>query len=128
MKFVPRTNEHKGALALTDLEFPKPIEPTDYRTTLRHDFPSHFEIPPRLDQASLIPDVPWLLYRRILGYNNYDLERRGGINKFLDDNMEIQNRAAACKMARFVSYDPMKRCYTDTKKYSDALLKICAKE
>ena len=109
-----RTLEYQKSLNLTDLIPLKPTEYIDYRSTFKHDFPSHF--PHAKPKIINIPDKPWLMYRRTLGYSNDDLERRPGIRKFLDDDMETHQCAAAIKMRNHLSYDPILNTYTDPTK------------
>ncbi|XP_061928106.1 uncharacterized protein LOC108004497 isoform X1 [Apis cerana] len=71
----------------------------DYRTTSG----SHYRLPyPMKPRALPLPPKPepWLLHRRTIGYSLEELERRKGINVFLDDNMELHREVADIKLKK----------------------------
>ncbi|XP_006618222.2 uncharacterized protein LOC102675651 [Apis dorsata] len=71
----------------------------DYQTTSG----SHYRLPYPMKPRALPPPPkpePWLLHRRTIGYSLEELERRKGINVFLDDNMELHRQVADIKLIK----------------------------
>ncbi|XP_003702370.2 uncharacterized protein LOC100881159 [Megachile rotundata] len=72
----------------------------DYRTTTEVHYRSPYPMKPRPLPPSP-PPVPWLLNRRTIGYSLEELEKRDGVNKFLDDNMDLHHQIAELKSRRY---------------------------
>ncbi|KAG7208858.1 hypothetical protein KM043_015043 [Ampulex compressa] len=87
-------------LKLTDVLLdPEETRCMDYRTTMERDYRLPYPIKPKPPPPPPPPE-PWLLNRRSIGYSLHDLEKREGINTFLDDNMQLHRKIADLKMRR----------------------------
>ncbi|CAK9818606.1 hypothetical protein ANTPLA_LOCUS9834 [Anthophora plagiata] len=76
----------------------------DYRTTTE----MHYRSPYPMKAKPLPPPPPpepWLLNRRTIGYSLEELEKRDGMHKFLDDNMELHRNIASLKAQRYKLQD-----------------------
>lgn len=70
---------------------------------------------------------PWLLHRRTIGYSLEELERRKGINVFLDDNMELHRQVADIKLKKhklhsFRDYSFPEYNYVDKKECTRSII------
>ncbi|KAG6804208.1 hypothetical protein HZU73_00129 [Apis mellifera caucasica] len=98
----------------------------DYRTTSG----SHYRLPyPMKPRALPLPPKPepWLLHRRTIGYSLEELERRKGINVFLDDNMELHRQVADIKLKKhklhsFRDYSFPEYNYVDKKECTRSII------
>ncbi|XP_029034299.2 uncharacterized protein LOC114871902 [Osmia bicornis bicornis] len=92
--------EEEKESTLTDLLYDsEEAKHMDYRTTQE----IHYRLPYPMKPRSLLPPPPpepWLLNRRTIGYSLEQLEKRDGVNTFLDDNMELHRKIADLKMRR----------------------------
>lgn len=72
----------------------------DYRTTTEVHYRSPYPMKPK-SLPPPPPPQPWLLNRRTIGYSLEELEKRDGMNKFLDDNMQLHKQIADLKARRY---------------------------